>query len=124
MNAKKAINDFFEKRKEYLRKINNINSKKEKFKKMMPNILTSSRLIAPLFIIPSTFIFGFNIGLVLAIIFALTDAFDGFLARKWDASSEYGRMLDPICDKVFAVGVAFPLLITNPVLIIPTILFI
>lgn len=38
---------------------------------------------------------------------ALTDAFDGALARKWDVVSQLGKMADPLMDKVFYV-VAFP----------------
>ena len=39
----------------------------------------------------------------------LTDAFDGWLARKWDAVSPLGKMADPLMDKAFYV-VAFPAL--------------
>jgi cardiolipin synthase (CMP-forming) len=40
------------------------------------------------------------IALVLYIIAAITDFFDGYLARKWHLTSSLGRMLDPIADKV------------------------
>jgi CDP-diacylglycerol--glycerol-3-phosphate 3-phosphatidyltransferase len=40
------------------------------------------------------------VALVLYIIAAITDFFDGYLARKWHLSSSLGRMLDPIADKV------------------------
>ncbi len=39
----------------------------------------------------------------------LTDAFDGWLARKWNVVSPLGKMADPLMDKVFYV-VAFPAL--------------
>ncbi|MGI5868051.1 MAG: CDP-alcohol phosphatidyltransferase family protein [Kiritimatiellia bacterium] len=32
---------------------------------------------------------------------ALTDLFDGFLARKWGLTSRLGALLDPLMDKVF-----------------------
>lgn len=35
---------------------------------------------------------------------ALTDALDGFLARKWNAISIYGRIMDPFADKVLVLG--------------------
>ncbi len=31
---------------------------------------------------------------------ALTDAFDGYLARRWNVPSRMGEVLDPIADKV------------------------
>lgn len=94
---------------------------KNKLKKRLPNILTRSRFIAPFIIIPIA-LSNLTIALIATILFALTDAFDGYFARKWNAYSDYGRLLDPICDKMFAIGVAVPILITNPLLIISTII--
>ncbi|OHB53432.1 MAG: hypothetical protein A2Y07_00020 [Planctomycetes bacterium GWF2_50_10] len=41
---------------------------------------------------------------VLFIIAALTDIIDGKIARKYNASSKLGRMLDPLVDKVLICG--------------------
>jgi phosphatidylglycerophosphate synthase len=38
------------------------------------------------------------------ILAALTDAFDGWLARRWGATTTFGRIMDPICDKVLVIG--------------------
>ena len=38
---------------------------------------------------------------------ALTDLFDGWLARKWRVSSQFGAVADPLMDKVFYL-VVFP----------------
>ncbi len=45
------------------------------------------------------------IALGLFIIAAITDFFDGYLARRWHLSSSLGRMLDPIADKVLVAVV-------------------
>lgn len=37
---------------------------------------------------------------------ALTDALDGFLARRWNALSTFGRVMDPFADKVLVLGTA------------------
>ncbi len=40
-------------------------------------------------------------GFVLA---AITDALDGMLARKWNAITRFGRIMDPLADKVLVLG--------------------
>jgi CDP-diacylglycerol---glycerol-3-phosphate 3-phosphatidyltransferase len=45
----------------------------------------------------------------LFIVAALTDALDGYLARKWNAVSVFGRIMDPFADKLLVIG-AFVLL--------------
>ncbi len=45
-----------------------------------------------------------NVAIVLFVLAAITDAFDGYLARRWDAQSTFGRIMDPFCDKVLVLG--------------------
>lgn len=78
-------------------------------KKTIPNILSMSRIvIAPLFLI----LFISNNkeaaiwSLVLFAIGALTDYFDGWLARKMQATSKLGGFFDPLADK-FLTTAAF-----------------
>jgi len=42
--------------------------------------------------------------LVLFILAAVTDALDGYLARRWHVESTFGRIMDPFCDKVLILG--------------------
>jgi CDP-diacylglycerol--glycerol-3-phosphate 3-phosphatidyltransferase len=92
----------------------------------VPNILTTLRLLAA----PGVAIMFlyFNrpmadwFALVLFIGAAVTDFFDGYLARLWKQESRIGAMLDPIADK--AMVVIALLVITgysgmNPWLILP-----
>lgn len=41
---------------------------------------------------------------ILFIIAAFTDALDGHLARKWKAESKFGRVMDPLADKLLVLG--------------------
>lgn len=91
---------------------------KGKRKKQIPNILTASRIIAPIFIIPCAFFSSLPITIGVAGVFALTDMFDGVLARKLHATSNFGKELDPIADKIFACGLIIPLIPYNPIIII------
>ncbi len=43
--------------------------------------------------------------LAIYVVAAITDFFDGYLARKWQQQSSLGKMLDPIADKVLVAVV-------------------
>lgn len=95
---------------------------KERRKKQIPNLLTLSRLLSPLVIIPlaltgNLLLVGISVG-----IFSLTDLFDGMLARKYNTTSEFGRLLDACTDKVFVFSLVFPLIFTNKLLLVNLIL--
>ena len=72
----------------------------------LPNFLTLLRIfLLPLLIyliIESNSSFNLAI-LMLFIVIALSDYFDGVIARKTNSTSEFGKMLDPIADKLFVV---------------------
>lgn len=90
--------------------------------KQIPNILTTLRLLAPLIIIPAFALSNFPLAFSSIIIFSLTDAADGFIARKFKLTSELGRDLDATADKVFAGTLLISLCTINPVYIISLIL--
>ena len=90
---------------------------KGKRKLQIPNILTASRIVAPIFILPFVLTSNLVGAAIVTGCFAITDCFDGMLARKLNATSEFGRELDPIADKFFAGGLMIPLIINNPLLI-------
>ena len=50
------------------------------------------------------------VALVCLILAALTDLFDGYLARRWQVASLFGAVADPLMDKVFYL-VVFPTLL-------------
>lgn len=41
---------------------------------------------------------------VVFVIAAITDALDGHLARKWNVESKFGRIMDPMADKLLILG--------------------
>ena len=109
-------------RNEYMENLKNEKNKIKRIKLQIPNILTRSRIFAPFILVPCALTGNFVLATVIAALLGLTDCFDGFLARKWNATSNYGQKLDAISDKLFAIGIAIPVLITNPILILPTII--
>ena len=80
-------------------------SRKTRFSEVwnVPNLLTYGRIVAvPL--VAGLLMWGGNnarwVALAIYVAAAITDFFDGYLARKWQQQSSLGRMLDPIADKV------------------------
>lgn len=100
--------------------------------KSLPNILTGSRLVLALFMfvalaassgsvpyfanrLEPEMQFGLQRWAVYAfVIAAVTDFFDGWLARKIGAESVWGAILDPIGDKVLVCGAILGLLSLGP----------
>ena len=97
--------------------------------KSLPNILTGARLIMALFVFVaiSIAVGGFppisdnlaeGVGMKLQVwavvaffVAGITDFFDGWLARKLDATSLWGAILDPIGDKVLICGAVLGLML-------------
>jgi CDP-diacylglycerol--glycerol-3-phosphate 3-phosphatidyltransferase len=74
------------------------------------NFLTFSRIILAAFIFLLLMSSdGYLLALILFYIASLTDWLDGFLARKYNAVSQLGEILDPIADKILIVFVFFGL---------------
>ena len=100
--------------------------------KSLPNLLTSARLVLALFMfialaaaagavpyfsdrLESDQQFALERWAVYAfVIAAVTDFFDGWLARKLNATSVWGAILDPIGDKVLVCGAVLGLLSLGP----------
>ena len=73
------------------------------------NLITISRiLLAPIILIFLIFE-NYFICIILFFFASLSDYLDGFLARKYNAESQLGEILDPIADKILIVFVLFGL---------------
>ncbi|MBD8553042.1 CDP-diacylglycerol--glycerol-3-phosphate 3-phosphatidyltransferase [Rhizobium sp. CFBP 8762] len=74
----------------------------------IPNLLTYGRILAVPLIVLCFFVegklqssdFARWTALGIFIVASITDFFDGYLARIWNQTSNIGRMLDPIADKL------------------------
>jgi CDP-diacylglycerol--glycerol-3-phosphate 3-phosphatidyltransferase/cardiolipin synthase len=78
----------------------------------LPNLLTWGRIIAiPLFVavlyFPEEWLTARQANVISMWIFiaaAVTDWFDGYLARKWNQTSAFGAFLDPVADKLMVAA--------------------
>lgn len=78
--------------------------------KILVTLLTLSRIIiAPLLFILIIFFQSFGWALVLFLTTSFTDYLDGFFARKYNAVSLIGEILDPIADKIIIIFLLFAL---------------
>ncbi|WKZ56289.1 MAG: CDP-diacylglycerol--glycerol-3-phosphate 3-phosphatidyltransferase [Bdellovibrionota bacterium] len=73
----------------------------------IPNLLTYLRLaLIPVFVLlmidPTPGMV--RLALFVFIIAAITDSLDGFVARRWGAVSNYGKLLDPLADKILVMA--------------------
>ena len=76
------------------------------------NILTLSRIfLAAIIFVLLMSPDGYLLALVLFFLAGVTDYFDGYLARKYNAVSQLGEILDPIADKILILFVLFGLAI-------------
>lgn len=93
-------------------------------KKSVPNLLVFCRLA----LIPF-FVWAFESGkpllaLTLFSVAAITDFFDGYLARKWNATSKLGAMLDQISDKLLVCAALLCLVAEQGAWLVPALVII
>lgn len=82
-------------------------------KRHIPNALTLSRLAmaAAMFVLLAFYDAAgeggavlLDVALALFVVAGLSDVLDGYLARRWNTSSTFGRIVDPFTDKVLVCG--------------------
>jgi CDP-diacylglycerol--glycerol-3-phosphate 3-phosphatidyltransferase len=83
--------------------------------KQIPNILTGGRLVLAVVFLLMVFFepklathqdtsFYLDIAFVIFVIAGLTDMFDGLVARKLNVAGKFGRIVDPLADKILICG--------------------
>src|ERR1019366_7802486 len=78
-----------------------------------PNLLTAARLALTPYLFWLMVRHGYRTIIPWFIVIAVTDVVDGFLARRFNASSRLGAYLDPIADKVLLSGTFLVLALTG-----------
>ena len=83
----------------------------------VPNLLTSFRIFVIPLLVLAFYIPGMLSNVVTAFLFgvaAITDYFDGYLARSLKVQSNFGKCLDPIADKLLVIVAIVMLIKFNP----------
>lgn len=81
--------------------------------KHVPNILTIIRFLLIPFIIYFLAINQYIIGVILFIISGITDVIDGAIARKFNFITDFGKLMDPLADKLTQISVLATLMIKD-----------
>ena len=87
-------------------------------KRQVPNLLTGFRIAAIPALVAAFYLdppWSDWLPLMLFVLAAVTDWFDGFLARAWNAGSKLGQFMDPIADKLLVVAVILMLTVTGDI---------
>ena len=71
----------------------------------LPNLLCLARLVCVPVIVWAVLERDFALALWIFIAAGISDALDGFIAKRFGAESVFGAFLDPIADKALLVGV-------------------
>ena len=82
----------------------------------LPNILTISRIVVMPLIFMSIYFTSYAWAILAGVLFvaaSITDYLDGYLARAWNETSAFGRLLDPIADKLL-VATALVVILVKP----------
>ena len=73
----------------------------------LPNKLTLLRIIMiPVFVVLLYLDFPFNnlVALAVFILASITDTLDGYIARKYNLITDFGKFMDPIADKLLVTA--------------------
>lgn len=81
--------------------------------KHIPNILTIIRFLLIPFILYFIFTEKFIEAFVFFTISGITDVADGFIARKFNLVSNFGKLMDPLADKLTQIATLFSLVIVK-----------
>ena len=80
----------------------------------LPNKLTIARIIAVPFFIAAYYLEWHLVAFLIFIAASFTDMLDGKIARKYNLVTNFGKIMDPLADKVLVYS-AFCLMVPDPV---------
>ena len=80
----------------------------------LPNKLTIARIIAVPFFIAAYYLEWYLVAFLIFIAASFTDMLDGKIARKYNLVTNFGKIMDPLADKVLVYS-AFCLMVPDPV---------
>jgi len=84
-----------------------------KYFAFIPNLLSIIRIGLVYPILNNIYLLNYKVSLIIFVVASITDALDGYLARKLNWQSELGKILDPVADKLLLSGAIFVLWLSD-----------
>ncbi|MBE0702179.1 MAG: CDP-alcohol phosphatidyltransferase family protein, partial [Afipia sp.] len=81
----------------------------------IPNFITLGRIVLVPLVVWAIAASQMTVAFVLFAVAGLSDAVDGFLAKRFNMTTELGALLDPIADKALLVSIYVALGITGAI---------
>ncbi len=81
--------------------------------KHVPNGLTIVRFLLIPFIVLNIFMGNYILAFIFFTLSGITDIADGFIARKFNLISNFGKLMDPLADKLTQIATLTSLVINN-----------
>ena len=79
----------------------------------LPNLITIGRLIIVPLVIVMIGQAQWSTAFILFVVAGVSDAVDGFIAKRFDMRSEFGAYMDPLADKALLVSIYVTLSVTG-----------
>ncbi len=90
----------------------------------IPNLLSAFRIaLLPVIVWLYCFKANYRAAILMLLVSGLTDIVDGFIARKFNMVSDFGKIIDPFADKLTQCALLISIGIRHKVLLIPAALF-
>ena len=84
-----------------------------KYFAFIPNLLSIIRIGLVYPILNNIYLLNYKVSLIIFVVASITDALDGYLARKLNWQSDLGKILDPVADKLLLSGAIFVLWLSD-----------
>jgi len=86
----------------------------------IPNLLSMFRLcLVPVIVWLYCFEQMYVLTIIFIVISSLTDIIDGYIARKYNMISKFGKFIDPVADKLTQMAIILCLMFRFPIMFIP-----
>jgi cardiolipin synthase len=86
----------------------------------IPNILSMVRiLLIPLIVYLYCFAKNYLLTIIVVAFSSLTDVVDGFIARKFNMITDFGKLIDPVADKATQIVLFACVSINFPIMLLP-----
>ncbi len=79
----------------------------------IPNALTMLRMLMIPFMVSVFNKYGAQWALIVFVLASITDVLDGYIARKYNQITDFGKLMDPLADKLMTITMLYMLAVNS-----------